>query len=77
MLGKQSEITVVGAGAIGGVTAALMKLAGYKVEIVCKYSELAEVIKNKGFAISGMKGDHQVSMPAVADISELEGKKDC
>ena len=76
MLGKQSEITVVGAGAIGGVTAALMKLAGYKVDVVCKYPELAEVIKNKGFAISGMKGDHQVSMPAVADISELEGKKD-
>lgn len=76
MLGKESNIVMVGAGGIGGITAALMKMNGYHVEIVCKYPELAEKIKSEGLHILGVHGKHDVPMPAVAKITELEGKKD-
>jgi 2-dehydropantoate 2-reductase len=76
MLDKDSKIVVVGAGGIGGITAALMKREGYSVEIVCKYPDLAEKIKNKGLLITGIKGEFQITMPAVAKIEELEGNKD-
>jgi 2-dehydropantoate 2-reductase len=76
MLGKDSNVVVVGAGGIGGITAALMKMNGYHVEIVCKYPELAEKIKSEGLHILGAHGKHDVPLPAVAKITELEGKKD-
>lgn len=76
MLGKDSNVVVVGAGGIGGITAALMKMNGYHVEIVCKYPELAEKIKSEGLHILGTHGKHDVPLPAVAKITELEGKKD-
>lgn len=76
MPGKESNIVMVGAGGIGGITAALMKMNGYNVEIVCKYPELAGKIKSEGLHILGVHGKHDVPMPAVARITELEGKKD-
>ncbi len=35
------RIGVIGAGAIGGITAARIKQAGHDVEIACKYEDLA------------------------------------
>lgn len=71
-------IAVIGAGAIGGATAALIAKNGYKVEIVCKYSDLAKKIKSEGLHIFGVgaQGDHRVIMDAVPKVSELSGKKD-
>jgi len=76
MLGKNSSIVVVGAGAIGGVTAAFMRENGYNVEIVCKYPELVQTIAKRGIHITGVRGDMAVPMPAVASIRDLKGKKD-
>ncbi|HOO73314.1 MAG TPA: 2-dehydropantoate 2-reductase [Spirochaetota bacterium] len=76
MIGKNSSIVVVGTGAIGGVTAALMKNAGFNVEVVCKYPDLAEKIIHQGIHAFGIRGDVQVPMPAVATVKELSGKKD-
>ena len=42
MLGKDSRIAVIGAGAIGGITAGFVTRAGYDVEVVCNSEELAE-----------------------------------
>jgi len=39
---------VVGAGAIGGITAALMKKDGCDVEIVCNYDDYATLIADHG-----------------------------
>ena len=39
------KITVVGAGAIGGVTAGFLAREGYNVEIICKYDDLAKKIR--------------------------------
>jgi len=76
MVDRESRIAVVGAGAIGGITAALMAKAGYSVEVVCKHRELADTIRTAGLHVFGVKGDFTVSMPAVARISELNKKKD-
>ncbi len=76
MFGRQSSIGVVGAGAIGGITAGFIAKMGYDVEIVCKYSDLADRIRQTGIHIFGVKGDYTVRMSAVARIQELKDKKD-
>jgi len=70
------RIGVIGAGAIGGITAALIRQAGYDVEIVCKYEDLARQINEKGIHIKGFCGDHWVPMPAVAEIKDMKTDKD-
>lgn len=70
------KVTVVGAGAIGGVTAGFLARAGYNVEIVCKYNDLVEKIREKGIHVFGVKGDFSVTMPAYAKISQLSGTRD-
>ena len=40
---EKSRIAVIGAGAIGGITAALMAEKGYDVWLVCKHMEIADV----------------------------------
>lgn len=73
---KHLSIAVIGGGAIGGITAAYLKNAGLDVELVCKYPEKAEQVKTKGLHIVGVRGEHYVSMNAVADVEQLSGKKD-
>lgn len=70
------SIAVVGAGSIGGVTAALLANAGNDVEIVCKHDWLAEKIQRTGIAIRGKLGNITVAMPAVAEVGKLSGTKD-
>jgi 2-dehydropantoate 2-reductase len=67
---------VVGAGAIGGITAALLKKNGCNVEIVCKYEEYATLITEKGIRVSGKCGDITVRMAAFASPSGIKEKKD-
>jgi len=76
LLTEKSSIAVIGAGAIGGVTAAFIEQAGYDLELVCKRRSLADQINEAGLKITGIKGDHQVRMNAVAKISDLSGPKD-
>jgi 2-dehydropantoate 2-reductase len=73
---KNFSCLVVGAGAVGGITAALMKKAGYNVEIAVKNKEYASLISGKGIEIKGVCGDHLVRMPAYYSFSELKEKKD-
>jgi 2-dehydropantoate 2-reductase len=68
---KKQKVAIIGAGAIGGVTAALLKSTGYDLEVVCKHRHLAETIRSRGFRITGKKGAHQIRMDAVAAISDL------
>lgn len=70
------RIAVIGAGAIGGITAALMKNAGYDVEIVCKYDELARRISDQGIHVFGFRGEQHVPMHAVAEIREMRSDND-
>lgn len=69
------KIAVIGAGAIGGTTAAFMTKAGYDVQLVCKYDTITKKAC-EGLKIVGAKGEHIVKMDAVKEIKELNGKKD-
>ena len=76
MLDKSADIAVVGAGAIGGVTAAALKSADWNVELVCKHQEIADLALTTGLSISGIKGNRTVRLDAVATIADLSGPKD-
>ena len=70
------RIVVIGAGAIGGVTAALMKRGGSDVTLVCKHQEIADIASGRGLHITGVRGEHMVHLDAVSDIAELDGTYD-
>ena len=70
------KILIVGAGAIGGVTAAYMAKGGVDVTLVCKRQSTAETIRKTGLRITGIRGEHIVKLKAVADFSELDDKYD-
>ena len=67
---------VVGAGAVGGITAALLKKNGYNVEIVCKYDNYASIVSTQGIEVNGACGNFKVKIPAYASLSEVREKKD-
>jgi 2-dehydropantoate 2-reductase len=73
---REPTIAVVGAGAIGGVTAAFLDLAGKDLEIVCKHQEIVDRATSDGFHIFGAKGEHRIRLKAVRDIHHLSGPKD-
>ena len=70
------KFLVVGAGAIGGITAALLKKNGRDVEIVCKYDDYASMISDHGLDIKGVCGKFNVKMPAYGSITKVREKKD-
>jgi 2-dehydropantoate 2-reductase len=74
-MNQDMQIAVIGAGAIGGITAAFL-CQSHDVQIVCKYEEKAVQIKEKGLHITGVRGEHFIKMDAVADIEQLSGRKD-
>lgn len=67
---------VIGAGAVGGITAALLKKNGYDVEIVCKYDDYASLIQNTGIEVEGIRGSFKVAIPAYSSVTQVKGKKD-
>ena len=67
---------VLGAGAIGGITAALLRKNGYDVEILCHDEEYASLIAGKGLSVSGICGSFSVRIPAYSSASEIKGRKD-
>jgi len=76
MLDKHTTIAVIGAGAIGGVTAAALKIANRNVRLVCKHAEIAERASTSGLHITGLKGSRTVKLDAVPAIKDLDGPVD-
>ncbi len=66
-----ASVTVVGAGAIGGVCAALLSRAGKDVTLVCKHPETAELAAGRGLHLTGVRGEHLAPVRAVTRIEEL------
>jgi 2-dehydropantoate 2-reductase len=75
---KTSELSflVVGAGAVGGITAALLKREGLDVEIVCKYDDYAKMISNTGIEIKGARGNFMIRIPSYSSVAQVKEKKD-
>jgi 2-dehydropantoate 2-reductase len=70
------KLLVVGAGAVGGIAAGLLKKYGADVEIVCKYEDYATLASDTGLEISGVCGRFNIRIPAYASISQVREKKD-
>ena len=70
------RIAVIGAGAIGGITAALMAKNGLDVQLACKHEEIADLAAGEGLRISGHCGEHRVKLRACARVEDLEGPFD-
>lgn len=73
---KNLSLLVIGAGAVGGITAALLKKKEYNVEIVAKHADYASLIINMGIEVTGVCGDVKQKMPAYASVSDVKKKKD-
>ena len=56
-MGLAPRIVVVGAGAIGGITAALLKKGGYDVTLVCKHQQVADIANGRGLRVTGVADD--------------------
>jgi 2-dehydropantoate 2-reductase len=59
------QITIVGAGAIGGVLGAYMSAAGHDVLLVDSVAEHVAAINQNGLRISGFRGDRTYKVKAV------------
>jgi 2-dehydropantoate 2-reductase len=71
MENKEMKITIVGAGAIGGISGAYLTKAGRDVTMVEPYREHLERIR-KGVRIDGVRGEMTVPLNAVSP-DELKG----
>ncbi len=73
---KSHRVAVVGAGAIGGTTAAFLAKAGWDVELVCKHQKTVDIAAAPGLHVCGVRGDHYVKVKAVKEITDLTAKID-
>ncbi len=70
------KILVIGAGAIGGSTAAMMTKAGFDVTVVCRRAEIAHALSAEGMRISGVRGDMLIPLRTVVGTDSLIDKYD-
>jgi len=67
---------VVGAGAIGGITAAILSKNGFDVDLLCRDEKQAEVITDSGLNVSGVCGSFSVRIQTFSSVRQIKGKKD-
>ncbi len=65
------KIAVIGAGAIGGATAAFLKKAGWEPILVCKHARTLAQVTSPGLEVSGLKGTHTIPLQAVLTVADL------
>jgi 2-dehydropantoate 2-reductase len=76
MKSNAPEVVVIGAGGIGGITAAHASKAGFDVEIVDNLPGLSEKIRIEGIEVSGTKTPFTEKITAYKSIRDVPGKKD-
>ncbi|TCS59622.1 ketopantoate reductase [Primorskyibacter sedentarius] len=69
------EITIVGAGAIGGLAGAYLSRAGHDVTLTDRWAEHVDKMKVDGLFIDGVRGDMTIPVKA-SHPSELKGPLD-
>jgi len=65
------SVVIVGAGAIGGSTAAFLADAGWDPELVCKHQETVDLAPTRGLHVFGVKGEKYARVRALKDVSDL------
>ncbi len=76
MLHNNPSIAVIGAGAIGGITAAYLSRASWDVELVCKHQETVDRALSRGLRVFGIRGEDSYPVHAVKEIADLSSAKD-
>jgi 2-dehydropantoate 2-reductase len=71
------QITIVGAGAIGGLTGAWLALAGEDVTFVDTNREHVEHLRTKGLLVDGGRGDHRLPPQRAFTPDELRDPLEC
>lgn len=71
MTKNELKLAVVGAGAIGGTTAAFLKKAGWDPILVCKHADTVAQIQKQGLEIFGLKGKYALQLAAVQTVADL------
>lgn len=69
---RNSPITIVGAGAIGGTVGAFLTSAGFDITLVDVVPAHVQVMNERGLRITGIRGDHVYPVKAVL-ASDLRG----
>ena len=69
---RDTPITIVGAGAIGGTVGAFLTDAGYDITLVDVVPEHVRVMNERGLRITGLRGDRTFPVTAIL-ASELRG----
>lgn len=59
------KVTIIGAGAIGGLAGSHMARAGYDVTLVDQWREHVEAINARGMRIDGIRGDMTIPVKAI------------
>ena len=65
------KILLIGAGAIGGTVAVLLKNAGYDIRLMCHGASPKELIEAEGFFLHGAKGDFREDFTCYGSYGEL------
>jgi 2-dehydropantoate 2-reductase len=66
------KVTIIGAGAIGGLAGSYMARAGHDVTLVDKWAEHVDAINAKGMFIDGIRGEMTIPVRAITP-DQLEG----
>jgi 2-dehydropantoate 2-reductase len=69
------RIIVYGAGAIGSMIGGYLHDSGQETILVCSKAH-AEAVSRDGLKITGLHGDYDLSVEAVADVSEIDFRED-
>src|SRR4051794_1137885 len=69
------KITIIGAGAIGGLAGAYMTQAGHDVLLVDRWAEHVDALNTKGLYIDGVRGEMTIPVKA-ATPDRLTGPLD-
>lgn len=73
---KNRSILVIGAGAVGGITAASLARAEFDVELVCKYNDYRDLVMSEGIKVSGVVKSFTQKIKAYSTIEDVNGKRD-
>ncbi len=76
MRANELKVAIVGAGAIGGATAAFMRLAGWDPILVCKHPQTLAQATSPGITVSGVKGVHTAALRSVLTVADLPADLD-
>jgi 2-dehydropantoate 2-reductase len=68
------RVVVAGAGAVGSVVGGLLAGAGHEVVLVGRAAHMAAIARD-GLAVSGLFGDHRVSLETATEVAAVGGAR--